>query len=101
MESIQQYLQYSPLENAIIGRDEAGQMDIYNRFVALPDAFRKFLVAPETAQVIADPEQGGLFPENYRPAVAKTVMLTALGEVKPESLDELFQRIGLSPELDL
>ena len=95
MESIQQYLQYSPLENAIVGRDESAQMDIYTRFAALPEKFRQFLVAPETAQSIADLEQGGLFPANYRTAIAKTVMLTALGEVKLNLLDSLLQRIGL------
>lgn len=95
MENIQQYLQYSPLENAIVGRDESAQMEIYNRFAALPNALRTFLVAPETAQTIADWEQVGLFPPSYRTAVAKTIMLTALGEVKIESLEPLFARIGL------
>jgi hypothetical protein len=95
MENIQQYLQYSPLENAIVGRDETGQMDIYIRFVTLSDAFRKFLVAPETAQVIADWEQSGFFPPNFRTAVAKTIMLSALGDVKLDSLPTLLERIGL------
>lgn len=87
--------EYSPLSAAVSGRDQAGRDEILDKLVALPDSIREILTSPDTSKLVASWEQTGLFPPNYRTAILKSLTLTVLGDIKPEVLGTLLQRIGL------
>lgn len=93
-----EYLAYSPFFAAVEGKPEAEQNTFYGRYDRLPQSVREFLLAPETAEALANMQRDGLFPSNFGVAVAKIVAAVTLNDVTLADVAPLLSKLGLSAE---
>ena len=69
--------------------------ELLGRFAELPEESRELLTSEEVAQTVQSLIEDGTLLPKYRIATAKIVALVALGDVSPESVHELFIRLGV------
>lgn len=93
-----QYLRASPFFAATEGRDKTSQDLFYAKFEKLSDAFRQFLLAPETADDISYIVTTNKLDDRYLTALGKIVASVTMGEVPVSVVQQLLEKLDLPTE---
>jgi hypothetical protein len=91
------YLSYSPYDAILYGKDPQQQAVLFQKFADLPERVRQFIVAPETAQKIADLVRQSIVPETHATAVGKIVFMACSKEIPAAKFEELLLKLNLPP----
>lgn len=89
------FLQYSPYFALLEGKTKEQTTDLNEKYDALPETSRQFLLSPEAADGIGALVESGTVPASHAAAVSKLLGMVVMGDVQSDQVSPLLTKLGI------
>ena len=92
------FLRYSPYFALLEGKNTEQTTDLNEKYDALPETSRQFLLSPEAADGIGALVKSGTVPVSHAAAVSKLLGMVVMGDVQSDQVSPLLTKLGVPPQ---